>query len=78
MDPLSYSLVVFRCVFQMNKPVSKQEDTWMNPFVKQFNNMNFSVSVAHTNTSVLEYTRVEKTGVDVFVCFLFSSAERLP
>lgn len=28
----------------MNKPVNKQDEPWMKPFISQFNNMNFPVS----------------------------------
>lgn len=28
----------------MNKPVNKQDEAWMKPFINQFNNMNFPVS----------------------------------
>lgn len=28
----------------MNKPVNKQDEPWMKPFINQFNSMNFSVS----------------------------------
>lgn len=32
-------------LFQMNKPVNKQDDPWMKPFINQFNSMNFSVNI---------------------------------
>lgn len=29
----------------MNKPVNKQDDPWMKPFIGQFSSMNFSVNI---------------------------------
>lgn len=40
-SPVDYFL---SAMFQMNKPVNKQDEPWMKPFINQFNNMNFSVS----------------------------------
>lgn len=37
-------VLVLSAVFQMNKPVNKQDEHWMKPFINQFNSMNFSVS----------------------------------
>lgn len=38
------SFNIFVDLFQMNKPVNKQDEAWMKPFINQFNNMNFPVS----------------------------------
>lgn len=40
-----FLLNYFCAPFQMNKPVNKQDEPWIKPFVNQFSNMNFSVSV---------------------------------
>lgn len=39
-------------MFQMNKPVNKQDEPWMKPFINQFNTMNFSVCTISLQISV--------------------------